>query len=703
MSDDDSDLTDIDELDDEEYNPRPSTSRSKAKTKVDSGDNYRVRGALRAPRAASYSAQTLYDQIHSGDIDLEPEYQRDVVWPDSKQIGLVDSLFRNFFIPPVIFAVKYSDDGSEHRVCIDGKQRLTSIWRFMDGLIPYVDAYTNERFVYKESSELKIKAKMLPEKYKKIFAAKQIICMEYVDLSHDSEREIFQRVQLGMALTPAEKLQALNGPAAAFTRELLAQYGTSLGENTDWDTTRGSGFRGFAFSVYCMIQWPELKTMPSITLIQKWLQGPEEPDEGFCEEVHTIYQIFVKLSEDSKYNKIFKASKRLAPVEFMAVSLLIYTHKNRLTLSQMAEAIQKMRKDVRTTEVDIRMNGRILKPMLQYIQDLTPSRLKADAGQPVAAKAIGGSKKRKARQDDDTPAVEKKQRTAAIKSDSRPSTPSSSSSRFAAKTAKPPPAPQSNVSTAPPPSTPAPVKVEASVPTVPPIQVPDRLSGVRAAKERLASGSPRPPDPSPLRTVVPQPLPSGTMPERIRSQPGSPMVPQFPGPSQQSSRMDLGDSLMSRMGAPTGNTVPHSLQQAQLQQQSHPNGSSQAPYHQPAAMQQQHSAQQAPTQHQQQTHTNGLAPVQTNGPSSYHSSHQSSRSPVLSTHNLPPRPVHPSLSYERDQRTIAAPLRSPTERYPYRERDGRPYEARRDQDVRRASWSAREPDHGGYSRNRDWR
>ena len=45
----------------------------------------------------------------------------DVVWPENKQIGLIDSIFRNFFIPPVIFAV-HNDGGEETRVCVDGKQ-----------------------------------------------------------------------------------------------------------------------------------------------------------------------------------------------------------------------------------------------------------------------------------------------------------------------------------------------------------------------------------------------------------------------------------------------------------------------------------------------------------------------------------------------------------------------------------------------------
>jgi hypothetical protein len=51
---------------------------------------------------------------------------------ESKQIGLIDSIFRNFYIPPVVFAVT-KEDGEDVRVCVDGKQRLTSIQKFFDG------------------------------------------------------------------------------------------------------------------------------------------------------------------------------------------------------------------------------------------------------------------------------------------------------------------------------------------------------------------------------------------------------------------------------------------------------------------------------------------------------------------------------------------------------------------------------------------
>jgi hypothetical protein len=77
--------------------------------------------------------------IHEGSIDLNPPYQRGkhcicivsltvvytttgVVWPVNKQIKLIDSIFRNFYIPPVVFAVQKDEDGVDIRICVDGKQ-----------------------------------------------------------------------------------------------------------------------------------------------------------------------------------------------------------------------------------------------------------------------------------------------------------------------------------------------------------------------------------------------------------------------------------------------------------------------------------------------------------------------------------------------------------------------------------------------------
>lgn len=84
MSDDDysslSDLgSDVDDVSmagpESDYENTPK-SRSRRKTKKTKGAGYTIKNALKAPRATTYTAQALFDQIVSGDIDLDPEYQR---------------------------------------------------------------------------------------------------------------------------------------------------------------------------------------------------------------------------------------------------------------------------------------------------------------------------------------------------------------------------------------------------------------------------------------------------------------------------------------------------------------------------------------------------------------------------------------------------------------------------------------------------
>jgi hypothetical protein len=77
----------------------------------------------------------------------------DVVWSRNKMERLIDSLMHNFYIPPIIFgalvvvdevpvltraraAVKRDNDGGEIKVCIDGKQRLTSLQQSVPRPVP---------------------------------------------------------------------------------------------------------------------------------------------------------------------------------------------------------------------------------------------------------------------------------------------------------------------------------------------------------------------------------------------------------------------------------------------------------------------------------------------------------------------------------------------------------------------------------------
>ncbi|KAK1229329.1 hypothetical protein PQX77_007618 [Marasmius sp. AFHP31] len=402
ISDEDSVLTDLeDELEDdeEEYSTTQKKKRGRG--------TYKLRNALRPPRATTYTAQALYEQIHNGDIELDPEYQRGVVWHRDKQVKLIDSILRNFYIPPIIFAYECDDDGTEKRTCIDGKQRLTSIHLFMEGIIPHKDSYTGEQLWYKDNGGGKTKKTILPDKYRTIFANKQIVCVEYQELRDKDERDIFSRVQLGMALTAAEKMNVISTPRADFIRLLLSRFLTekSLGNpEIPWAHARGTDFKCFALSVYC-ISKPAQTTFSGTVQLENWLaetkgdsarggksSGKKDDDdwdqrqgvplaEPFKKKVIETFEVVCQLANDKKYNQAFRscpAADKISPVEMVAIPVLVYhvyvsppssspaRGDNRVTLQRLCDLILILRAYLHKNHKDVRLNSRVGKDMLEF-------------------------------------------------------------------------------------------------------------------------------------------------------------------------------------------------------------------------------------------------------------------------------------------------------------------------------------------------
>ncbi|KAJ7622315.1 hypothetical protein FB45DRAFT_1061863 [Roridomyces roridus] len=409
MISDESELTDLDELSSEYGTAKASKSR-KGKGKARATGGYRLQNALKAPRATTYSTESLYKQIVQGTINLEPDYQREVVWTEAKQVKLIDSIFRNFYIPPVIFAVNTDEDGTETRTCIDGKQRLTSIYRFLDGLIPHKDAMSNQKLWYKDNPNTPSRTakRMLPKQYCNMFDTKAVVCVEYEGLRDADEREIFQRVQLGVALTPAEKLKVLKTPRAAFVRKLqdtfLDDDSPLGGDVLAWDRSRGSDFRCLAQTIQCIAMNPKTT---SIQATEKWLSDTSALDPGFAEDIENTYQVFAKLVASPEWSgtsgKPGKPSK-VAPVEFISMGQLVHRHKRKLTMSGLAAAVIAMRRHVRDKHDDIRNNGKVYKTVVGFIDGYkasgVPKGEMSASAEAAADPQVAKGTKRKRRLDD---------------------------------------------------------------------------------------------------------------------------------------------------------------------------------------------------------------------------------------------------------------------------------------------------------------
>ncbi|KAF8918185.1 hypothetical protein CPB85DRAFT_1471724, partial [Mucidula mucida] len=353
---DDSDLTELTTSDEEDIPLAKVTAGRAKKKKI-------PLPALRPPRTVQYSVDSLYKKVYQNLLDLDPEYQRDPVWQDSRQVQLIDSLMNNYYIPPLIFAVSVHDDGEEKRTCIDGKQRLISIQRcvFHSPCRSHC-LIAAQKYWYKTSSNNR--GPGLPPHLKTRFDNKQLTCVEYDDLTEDQEREIFRRVQLGVQLTPAERLQALSGPLPTYIRELQGRLETDLDLNRD--TARGRDYLSIAQVMYIIQASPKVPAQPGAEKMEVWLKGPLSP--ALKRDMDGAVDTFLELMRDEKLNAPLRGIK-VAPVEFVMITYLVFLCRSQMSFRQLSNAIKELRTSVREAYEDIRFNTKVYKSMVATIQD----------------------------------------------------------------------------------------------------------------------------------------------------------------------------------------------------------------------------------------------------------------------------------------------------------------------------------------------
>lgn len=69
-------------------------------------------------------------KAQQGELELSPSYQRADVWPTADAQQLIESILRGIPLPSVIILERTSESGGSYEI-VDGKQRLTSILRFI--------------------------------------------------------------------------------------------------------------------------------------------------------------------------------------------------------------------------------------------------------------------------------------------------------------------------------------------------------------------------------------------------------------------------------------------------------------------------------------------------------------------------------------------------------------------------------------------
>src|SRR6266404_4072571 len=167
-------------------------------------------------------------------------------------------------------------------------------------------------------------------------------------------------------------MQAISGPWPTFIREIQAQVlgDDGFGHSFDWARARGRDFHGLASVVYLIEQLPACKIPPTSTSMDKWLTRITPVPHKLRTGILDTFRVYLCLVRDKEYKKPF--AQRVSPIEFVMIGVMIYVKRETLSLTQLSHAVEKMRTDVRSTERDVRTNGRTTRLLFKFIMENLP-------------------------------------------------------------------------------------------------------------------------------------------------------------------------------------------------------------------------------------------------------------------------------------------------------------------------------------------
>ncbi|MGI2933595.1 DUF262 domain-containing protein [Vibrio fluvialis] len=171
------------------------------------------------------NSTTMMIYAEKDEIKLDPHYQRmGDVWTKEKKQLLIDSILNDYDIPKIYFHVfekqQQIETGLMYSV-IDGRQRLETIWQFIDGKFTLAND-----FVYQKDTSLPLSGlsyEDIAKEHPKIRIQFDSFVLPIVGVKTDDEdliEDMFSRLNEAVPLNAAEKRNALGGDGVRIIRQL---------------------------------------------------------------------------------------------------------------------------------------------------------------------------------------------------------------------------------------------------------------------------------------------------------------------------------------------------------------------------------------------------------------------------------------------------------------------------------------------------
>lgn len=246
---------------------------------------------------------SIIDWIETNEIDLQPEFQRGLVWGREKQQLLIDTILRRWEIPPVFVIC---DKNTYRKEVLDGQQRLRSIYDFYRGEFPVngqIQPYNNSLVGLHG-----LRYNQMPIEVQRKFRNFSIRIFEITDYEKDEPFELFYRLNQSVKLTSAERRNTFHGETRSQVKKIV-DYMESVGVNREligFNNSRLSYQDVVARLCYAL----ETERIDS-KITDRDITNRYRSDIGFSEIIcnRTQISIFVLKEAISRSEQKFKLSK----------------------------------------------------------------------------------------------------------------------------------------------------------------------------------------------------------------------------------------------------------------------------------------------------------------------------------------------------------------------------------------------------------
>lgn len=276
-------------------------------------------------RVEPWPVKDLISKVESGELDLDTEYQRDIIWSKEKKALLIDSILNDIDIPKIYLAYFAKEKRYE---CIDGKQRIASIIEFYNNNL---QATAGE--YYKNLSN------------NRIFLDYEFAVTIIQNPTKEEISELFKRLNIGTPLNGGEQINAMRGDLKDFIFKEIGRNGPFVGK---------VGMKEYRFSREIALAQMVINSLPFREREKEFVRARYEDIRAFLErESHkkfdastkkkiTKIQTTLKKVEDAFGNDIAKLNRKSAIVSAYLFCELMIEKKKEKDLTKFAEFYLKL-------------------------------------------------------------------------------------------------------------------------------------------------------------------------------------------------------------------------------------------------------------------------------------------------------------------------------------------------------------------------